>query len=73
MILALIIEAFKLSLVLGGLVVFLLAALSVFHFILTEILPIPFIVMILVATLIHRSYLIVTCQHFKYEKYYGKR
>ena len=65
MILSLVIEAFKLSFIVGCALVFLIAAVNIFHIIVTRLLPLPILFFVGLFSLIHMSLLKLTFQESK--------
>lgn len=55
MILALIIEAFKLSFIFGGTVVFVLICMNLIHIFLTKVLPLPVVFVVRILDLIYKK------------------
>lgn len=71
MLLALIIEAFKISVMLGGIFLCGIIAVNVFHILITRVIILPVVFVILLSSLIHKSYLALTSQTDKLRHYYG--
>lgn len=71
MLLALIVEAFKISLVLGGVVLSGVIAVNLFNLLITRVIIFPVVLVILLSSLVHKSYLALTSQTEKLRNYYG--
>jgi hypothetical protein len=72
MIIALIVEAFKISILLGGAVLGVVVGLNVLSFVTTRLFAIPVLAFVVVASFTHKSYLSLTSQTDKLRRYYGE-
>lgn len=72
MIFALIVEAFKISILFGSGVVGIIVALNILNFVTTRLVAVPVLIFVVVASFIHKCYLSLTSQTDKLRRYYGQ-